>query len=223
MEVAMLAFEADPTLAVTGLSHRDGNVIVVTNEIDGYTCLIGRTVAIPHAISPHNSLLRLVFEREGISIDDINLVEISPAEMPFTMAARAISAYVVAEPWGSLAEARGVGRILENSNEIKPNGVCCVMFFNRQIFDEYDGMYAWFEHRFAEAAVLAEAGHEKVLNAFRRQTNFEAEIIKQSMEHTSFENLELTREDFEQVTATISRFGLIENIPSFEEFTKTRG
>ena len=220
LEVAMRAYEMDDSLAVVGLSHRDGNVIVVGNDIDGYACLIGQTVAIPHALSPHNSLLQQVFEREGIAMDEINVVEISPAEMPFTMAARAISAYVVAEPWGSLAEARGVGRVLENSNEILADSVCCVLLFNTQIFDEHDGLHDWFLQRFEEAAYLAESRHEKVFAAFRRNTSFETEIIMQSMEHTSFENLVFTREDFERASQIILRFGILESVPNFEDFIK---
>ena len=220
IEVAMRAFEMDDSLAVVSLSHRDGNVIVVSNDIRSYACLVGQTVAIPHALSPHNALLRKVLEREGIGIDEINLVEISPAEMPFTMAARAISAYVVAEPWGSLAEARGIGRILENSDEIRPDAVCCVMLFNTQIFEAYDGLHDWFLNRFEEAAALAEARHDSVFNAFRRRTNFEIEIIAQSLENTSFQNLVFTAEDFESVAETILRFEILETIPHFEDFVR---
>lgn len=218
MEVAMRAFEVDPSLAVVSLSHRDGNVIVVDNYVECFQGLIGKTVAIPHALSPHNSLLRQVFEREGISIEDINLVEISPAEMPFTMAARAISAYVVAEPWGSLAEARGIGRILETSNNIIPDSVCCVLLFNREVFEEHTGLYNWFLDRFYEAANYAGQRHEKVFEAFKESTRFETAIIRQSMENTTFENLYLTRDDFEIVSQNILRFGVLDEIPNFDDF-----
>jgi len=223
LEVAMRAFEMDNSLGVFGLSHRDGNVIVVNNHVDCYNCLVGQTVAIPHTLSPHNSLLQAVFEREGIGMDEINLVEISPAEMPFTMAARAISAYVVAEPWGSLAEARGIGRILENSNEIKPDSACCVLLFNTQIFDENEGFYEWFAEQFSTAAAYAEARHEKVFSAFRRSTNFEMSIIQESLTHTSFENLTFTQEDFDIAADTILRFGILDEVPSFEDFVINRG
>ena len=217
-EVAVRAFEMDNSLRAVSLSHRDGNVIVVDNTVRGYQDLIGRTVAIPHALSPHNTLLRMVFEREGIDVNDVNLIDLSPTEMPFTMAARAISAYVVAEPWGSLAEARGVGHILETSNEILPDSVCCVMLFNSNIFDRHDGLYDWFMEQFAAAAALAQARHEMVMEAFRRSTSFERYIIERSLENTNFENLEFTLADFEIITENILRLGVLDEVPDFNDF-----
>ena len=220
LEVAIRAFEMDDSLVTVSLSHRDGNVIVVDNSIESYHDLIGKTVAIPHTFSPHYSLLRMVLEREGIDINDINLVEISPAEMPFTMAARAISAYVVAEPWGSLAEERGIGRILERSNEIIPNSVCCLLVFNNNLFEEYDGLLDWLLEHFEIAASHAQAEDEKVLAAFRQHTSFEEAIIRRSLANTNFDNLIFTQEDFDSVTEAILRFGVLDAVPNFNDFVR---
>ena len=219
-EVAVRAFETDDSLVAVSLSHRDGNVIVVDNSIENYHDLIGQTVAIPHTLSPHYSLLRMVLEREGIDINDINLVEISPAEMPFTMAARAISAYVVAEPWGSLAEERGIGRVLERSNEIIPCSVCCLLVFNNNLLNEHDGLLEWLLENFETAASHAQAADEKVLTAFARSTRFEREIIMRSLANTNFDNLTFTREDFDSVTEYILRFGVMDSLPDFNDFVR---
>ena len=223
LEVAFRAFEMDPTLTAVSLSHRDGNVLVVDNHVDDFSGLIGQTVAIPHALSPHMTFLRLVLEREGIDIDDINLIEISPAEMPFTMAAGAISAYVVAEPWGSLAEVRGVGRILETSNDILPGSICCLFVFNSGLFDEHEGLFEWLLEHFSVAAEYAGASDEKVFDAFRRYTSFDQAIIEQSLVHTTFSDLVFSLEDFESATSNILRFGIMEEVPDFFEFVACRG
>jgi len=220
LEVAMNVFNMDNTLTAVSLSHRDGNVIVVDNTIECYTCLIGRTVAIPHPLSPHNTLLRMVLERENIPVGALNLRDISPAEMPFSMAARAISAYVVAEPWGTLAEVRGVGRILETSNEALPRSVCCVVIFNSAVFDQYPGLYEWFIGEFARAAEYVQARDEKVFRAFHRSTSFEREIIERSLENTCFEDLTFTREDFYFATDLILRFDILSRIPNFNDFVR---
>ena len=218
MEVAIRAFEMDDSLVTVSLSHRDGNVIVVDNSIESFQDLIGQTVAIPHMLSPHYSLLRMAFEREGMSVDDVNLVEISPAEMPFTMAARAISAYVVAEPWGSLAEARGIGRILERSNEILPDSVCCLLVFNNNLLEEHDGLLDWLLKNFEVAAGHAQDASEEVFAAFRNSTRFEREIIEQSLANTNFHDLTFTEYDFNRAAEYILRFGVLEDMPNFNAF-----
>ena len=218
MEVAFRAFEMDPTLTAVSLSHRDGNVLVVNNEINTFSDLVGQTVAIPHALSPHMTFLMLILEREGINVEDINLIEISPAEMPFTMAAGAIAAYVVAEPWGSLAEVRGIGRILETSNDILPGSVCCLFVFNNRIFYEHEGLFEWLIEHFDKAAAHADAGDEKVFNAFRRHTSFDRAIIEQSLRHTNFNDLVFSQEDFELATTNILRFGIMDTVPDFYDF-----
>jgi len=217
-EVALTIHERDNSFRALSLSHRDGNVIVVANYIEEFQDLIGRTVAIPHILSPHYSLLRTVLERENIDRSEFDIRDLSPAEMPFTMAARAISAYVVAEPWGSIAEVRRVGRILETSNEVLPQSICCILLFNEDIFIQNEGLYEWFMEQFLVAATYAQARDERVFNAFKEATSFERAIIEQSLGNTNFIDLELTELDYDNVTGINMRFGIHETVPHFHNF-----
>ena len=220
LEVAMRAFVMDNNLTAISLSHRDGNVIVVDNTIETYQDLIGRTVAIPHTLSPHNILWQMVLEREGMDINDINLIELSPAEMPFSMAAGAIAAYIVAEPWGSLAEVRGVGRIIETSNEIIPHSACCVFMFNSNMFDQHEGLEEWLMQQFDIATNLAHNHSEDIFYAFRRSTSFERAIIEKSLEFTTFYDLLFTLEDFNDATERILHFNIMDSVPNFHDFVR---
>ena len=217
-EVAVTAFQMGSPLAVVSLSHRDGNVLVVDNTVQDVHCLVGRTVAIPHTLSPHLTLLNKVLTDEGLSLDDINLVEISPAEMPFSMAARAISAYVVAEPWGSLAELRGAGRILVNSSDIIPNSVCCLFVFNTDVLEANEGLLNWLTDVFNAASLITSTGNDTVVEEFRRITGFEREIINRSLANTTFYNLEFTQIDFDITRENVLRYGVLYDFPDFSDF-----
>ena len=217
-EVAVTAFQMGSPLAVVSLSHRDGNVLVVDNTVHDIHCLVGRTVAIPHALSPHLTLLNKVLTDAGLSLDDINLVEISPAEMPFSMAARAISAYVVAEPWGSLAEQRGAGRILVDSRDIIPDSVCCLLVFNTDLLEANEGLLSWLTEKFYIASLITSSDNETVIEEFRRLTGFEREIIHRSLANTTFYNLEFTRQDFYTTRANVLRYGVLNDFPMFNHF-----
>ena len=217
-EVAVTAFQMGSPLSVVALSHRDGNVLVVDNTIEDIHCLVGSTIAIPHAMSPHFTLLNKVLTDAGLSLDDINLIEISPTEMAFSMAARAISAYVVAEPWGSLAEYRGVGRILVNSKDIIPDSVCCLLVFNTRVLDANAGLLDWIMEKFYLASLITSTGDESVVEVFRQITGFDREIIMRSLQKTTFNNLEFTYEDYTATMENVLRFGVLYEFPSFYEF-----
>ena len=221
-EVAVSAFLRGSEWSVISLSHRDGNVLVVDNTIKDIHGLVGKTVAIPHAHSPHMTLLNKVLAREGLTINDINLIELSPAEMPFSMAARAISAYVVAEPWGSLAEYRGAGRILVNSVDVIPDSVCCLLVFDTQALMGREGLYEWLHDRFAQAAVLAANLEPSAIAVFRADTGFDHAIIQKSLQNTNFNNLEFTQDDYKTTVENVLRYGVLYYFPTFEEFLGRR-
>lgn len=221
-EVAVNAHQRGSNWSVISLSHRDGNVIVVDNSISDIRGLVGKTVAIPHAHSPHMTLLGKVLASEGLSIYDINLVELSPAEMPFTMAARAISAYVVAEPWGSLAVSRGAGRILVNSADVIPDSVCCLFVFDTDVLSGREGLYEWLLERFAIATEMTENLEPSVVGVFRQDTGFDIDIINKSLQNTNFTNLEFTLEDFKATVQNVLRYGVLYDFPTFEDFVGRR-
>ena len=222
-EVAVTAFQMGSPLSVISLSHRDGNVLVVDNTVQDIHCLVGRTVAIPHTLSPHLTLLNKVLTDAGLSLDDINLVEISPAEMPFSMAARAISAYVVAEPWGSLAEHRGAGRILVDSRDIIPDSVCCLLVFNTYLLEANEGLLYWLTTKFYMASAVTSTGSETVVEEFRRISGFDREIIQRSLAKTTFYNLEFSADDFDITRENVLRYGVLDDFPVFSDFAITRG
>ena len=218
-EVAVTAFLMDAPIGVVSLSHRDGNVLVVDNTVQDIHCLVGRTVAIPHAHSPHYTLLGKVLAEAGLSFDDINLVEISPAEMPFSMAARAISAYVVAEPWGSIAEQRGAGRILVDSRDAIPDSVCCLFVLNSDLVSENPGLLEWIKATFALASAAAHLGDETVIEVFRQFTGFDRYVVYRSLANTNFHNLAFTQEDFDKTIEYVLRYGLLTDFPAFSDFS----
>ena len=219
-EVALQARENGDAFVMLALAHRSGNVFVVDNSIETYADLIGTTVAIPHRLSPQHTLLLSVLERENISINDLRLIEISPAEMPFTMASGAISAFIVAEPFGSVAEISGVGRILETSDDINPDSICCVMVFREQ---NDEAKFEWALRRFEEASHLAEHSEDSILRSiFREHSNSSDEVISQSFEHITFNNLTLTEEEYNHITSEIIRFGILESVPNFGDFALQR-
>lgn len=81
-ELAMAAVSNGLNLKAVALGHKDGNVVIVSNDITKVEDLKGKTFAIPSNQSSHNILLNDMLSDAGMSIDDVNVVQLAPAEMP---------------------------------------------------------------------------------------------------------------------------------------------
>lgn len=58
-------------------------------------------------------------------MDDINVTELAPTEMPSALASGTIDGYCVAEPFGAMGVSLGVGKVLYTSEELWEDSLCC--------------------------------------------------------------------------------------------------
>ncbi len=118
IQLAMKAKEQGIDLKAVALGHRDGNVIVTAPTIKKVEDLKGQSFAIPNKYSTHNILLYRMLQQAGLKYEDVNVVELPPAEMPAALAEGRIAGYVVAEPFGAISVALEKGKVLFQSEEL---------------------------------------------------------------------------------------------------------
>ena len=108
------------------------------------------TLAMVYPVSSHNYELRYWLAASGIDPDrDVRLVVIPPSLMVDALVAGRIDGFCVGEPWNSLAEAAGVGRIVATKAELWPLSP-----------DKVLGMRTdWAEHHPNTVAALVRALH----------------------------------------------------------------
>ena len=66
-ELAMKAKGQGVNLKAVALSHRDGNAVVVNENIESAKDLKGKTLAVPNKLSTHYILLYEILKREGMT------------------------------------------------------------------------------------------------------------------------------------------------------------
>ena len=101
VEMAMLARQNGIGVSAVALGHKDGNVVISSEPIASPNDLKGKTFAIPHRQSSHHILLNEALKRVGLTIKDVDVVELAPPEMPSALASGQIDGYCVAEPFGA--------------------------------------------------------------------------------------------------------------------------
>ena len=218
VELAMKAREQGIPLELGILGHRDGNVIITRTELSEAEDLAGGTFAIPNTQSTHNLLLQLLLEENGMSLSDITVVELSPAEMPSALQNGQIDGYCVAEPFGAKAVEAGFGRVFASSKDLWPNSICCGIVFHQEAMEGKQETAALFEKTYQE--VGERLTKEEALKIAETYLGQDAETAGLSLQWISFQELSVDRAAYETLTDKIRQFGLSENPPAFEDFVQ---
>src|SRR5262245_25773702 len=96
---------------IVSLGHRSGAVIMVKSSSTARTMrdLRGKRVAIPSRFAVDHLFVRKMLKENGMTVADVELVEMAPPEMPAALYANQVEAYAVGEPFGAVAEVGGYG------------------------------------------------------------------------------------------------------------------
>lgn len=220
IQPAMHAKERKVPLTVLALGHRNGNVIIFKRDAQTFADLRGQTFAIPHRSSSHYLLLCEALAKEGIDLAELKLVELPPPEMPSALASGRIAGYCVAEPFGAVSVHAGYGRIYRQSDELWPNSVCCALVAN-QAFLQRDPEVA---RQLLEAYFLAgeRLGDKQLaLEDAKIMLKQPEEVLKLSLQWIDYTGLTLTRTAYDELCTKITRYGLSNHPPAYDDFVIT--
>jgi len=218
IELAMKSKAEGIGIKAVALGHRDGNVIVVSNDVKEGADLKGRTIAIPHRQSSHNILVNDALTKNGLTIDDINVVELAPTEMPSALAAGTIDGYCVAEPFGAMGVSIGAGKVLYESNQLWEDSVCCGLVLTDSFIESRPDVAKAYVEGYKKAGnnlSLEEA--KKIAKEYLNQTD---DVLDISLKWISYDDLEITETMYEQLSKKVVDYGLLDNPPSYSEFVK---
>ena len=122
---------------IVSLGHRSGAVIMVRRDSPAKSIkdLRGRRIAIPSRFAVDHLFVRRMLKESGMTVRDVELVEMAPPEMPAALYAGQVDAYATGEPFGAVAEVAGYARILYMTRDKWPNYVCCVLTVHQELID----------------------------------------------------------------------------------------
>ncbi|MDE7321693.1 MAG: ABC transporter substrate-binding protein [Lachnospiraceae bacterium] len=221
VELAMSASSRGIGLKAVALGHRDGNVVVVSRQIESAADLKGKTFAIPSNQSSHNILLNDLLTEAGLTREDLNIIQLSPAEMPSSLAGKAIDGYCVAEPFGAQAVVNGIGHVLYKSEELWENSICCALVLREDFIDSHGDdttLLAEYYNRAGDALT-----DEEKLAVAEQYLGQDKKVMEKSLEWISFDNLAINTEDYERLTEKVKKDGILESPPAYEKFVWQKG
>lgn len=218
IQLAMKAREQGIDLKAVALGHRDGNVVVTSKDISSVAQLKGKTFAIPHRLSTHNILLYIMLKNNGLSYNDINVIELSPPEMPAALSEGRISGYSVAEPFGAVSVANGKGKVLFDSQDLWGNSVCCALVLRNDFIQNNRSIAEKFVQEYVKAAHKADSKDRATLDILTKYLRTDSRVLELSLKWISYKNLKLEEKDYNDLSKYLVEMGLIENPPPYSDF-----
>jgi NitT/TauT family transport system substrate-binding protein len=124
-------------IKIVYLGHRYGSAFVVQKDgpIHNFGDIRGHTIAIPSRFSDERLIVFRAMKVWGIKPSEVKMVEMAPPDVAGALAAKAIDAFSMGEPFPSLAEMGGFGRVLFHAREYWPDYMSCVLVVRQDIID----------------------------------------------------------------------------------------
>jgi NitT/TauT family transport system substrate-binding protein len=214
---------------IVSLGHRSGAVIMVRTDspYQSFKQLAGKRIAIPSRFAVDFLFLRRMLAEEKMTVDQIEIVEMPPPDMPAALYANAVDAYCTGEPFGAAAEQAGYARPLRLTRDEWPKYICCVLTVReelvqsnpeivQQLVNQVLGAGMWLDEKQANRDKAAE------IAADRRYFNQDPSIIKYVMENptdrVTYGDLRMIRSEFEELMELSLQAGTIKHPIPYETY-----
>ena len=215
--LAMKAKAQGIDIEAVALGHRDGNVLVVENDINSVSDLKGKNFAIPHKFSTHNLLLNQMLKQNEMKYEDVNVIELPPAEMPAALSEGRIAGYVVAEPFGAISVQVGNGKVLYQDQELWQDSLDCVLVLRSEFIDE-GAAAEEFVAEYIHGGELAELKDDHTHEVSSQFMSIEKDVMDVSFQWISYDDLKIHEQPYKELIENITEMNLFENPPKYNEF-----
>jgi NitT/TauT family transport system substrate-binding protein len=223
-----LADSAIP-VKVVSLGHRSGAVIMVRTDstYKRFQDLRGKRVAIPSRFAVDYLFLRKMLAKEGMTLKDVEVIEMAPPDMPAALYAKAVEAYATGEPFGAVAQKAGYARPLSMTRDEWPNYICCVLTVRdelirenrplvQQLVNYVQGAGTWLDASPANRtkAVQIAAG-PKFFNQDPAVLQF---VMDNPADRVTYGDLRLIKSEFEELMELSMAAGTIKHHSPYENY-----
>jgi NitT/TauT family transport system substrate-binding protein len=219
-------------IRVVYLGHRYGSAVVVRKDgpVATFPDLKGRIIAIPSRFSDERLLVFRVMKRYGMSPGDLKMVEMSPADVVGALAAKAIDAFSMGEPYPSQAEMTGFGRVLFQARDYWPDYMSCVLVVRQDLIDRRPEAVQVLVDGIARSGMWLDKGppHREHASDFvgRFYYNQDPRLLRWALtnplDRVMYTPLTPFKKDFDLVRDLMRETGVLDGSIDFDQYVDTR-
>lgn len=213
--LAMMLREQGVPIHIVYLGHRDGSTVMVAKNSTARSIkdLKGKTFARPSRFSNQFLVVAKLMTDEGMALSDINFVDLPPPDMPAALAAGAIDAYFVGEPFAAKAELAGTGRVLYYAKDIWPHFISCVLVVRDELIAEHPEQVRDLVRGIAESGEWAERHRKDAAKVaapyFRQDQKLVEYVLTEPPDRVSYRQLIPSDADLRQIMDMAIKTGLL--------------
>jgi NitT/TauT family transport system substrate-binding protein len=226
--MAMKLREEGVPIRIVYLGHRDGSAVMVRKDSGIFRTedLRGKKVAVPNRYSNQRLLIFRSLKQRGMSFDDIDLLEMSPPDMPAALYARATDAISSGEPFMGQTELDGYGRILWLTKDVWPGFISCVLAVREDVIQRDRTKVQALVDGIAKSGVWLDRGMDNRMQAaqFVSQYYYNQDprllefVLSKPPDRVKYTNLRVRRPDFEEIEVLAREAGILEGKAHFDDY-----
>lgn len=214
------------------LGHRYGSAVVVRKDgnIRSVNDLPGHTIAIPSRFSDERLIVFKALAKHGIPASSLRMVEMAPPDVAGALAAGAIDAFSMGEPYPSQAELGGYGRVLFHAREYWPDYMSCVVVAREDVIARRPHALQVLVDGIARSGLWLDAkqAHREHAADFvgRYYYNQPPDLLRHALtkplDRVIYTRLSPRKPDFDMVRDLMIQTGVLDRKIAFEEYVDPR-
>jgi NitT/TauT family transport system substrate-binding protein len=219
-------------IKIVYLGHRYGSAVVVRKDgpIKTVADLRGRTVAIPSRFSDERLLLFRAMKVWNIPPKEVKMVEMAPPDVSSALAAHAIDAFSMGEPFPSQAELGGFGRVLFQAREYWPDYMSCILVVRQDLIDRRPEVVQTLVDGIARSGLWLDTSKPHRLDAsdfvgrfyYNQKPALLRWALTKPMDRVVYSPLAPRKADFDMVRDLMMETGVLDKKIDFSDYVDTR-
>jgi len=219
-------------IKIVYLGHRYGSAAVVRKDGPIHTVaeMRGKTIAIPSRFSDERLLLIRAMQAYGVKPSEVKMVEMAPPDVSGALAAHAIDAFVMGEPFPSQAEMAGFGRVLFQARDYWPDYMSCILVVRQDLIDTRPDVVQVLVDGIARSGLWLDKSkpHREDAADFvgRFYYNQKPALLRwaltKPLDRVTYSPLAPRKADFDMVRDLMIDTGVLNKKLEFEDYTDTR-
>jgi NitT/TauT family transport system substrate-binding protein len=185
---------------------------------------------VPIRFSDERLILFRAMKAFDMKPGDIKMVEMAPPDVAGALAAKAIDAFSMGEPFPSQAEMGGFGRVLFHAREYWPDYMSCVLVVRQDMIDRRPDAVQLLVDGVARSGLWLEQGQRYRENAAdfvgRYYYNQNPALLRwaltKPLNRVMYSPLAPRKADFDMVRDLMMETGVLDRKIEFEEYTDVR-
>ena len=169
--------------------------------------------------------------QENMTVEDVQIVEMAPPDMPAALYANAVDAYCTGEPFGAAAQSAGYARPLRMTRDEWPKYICCVLTVRGELIEQNPAMVQDLVNQVLGAGPWLDQGpqnREKAVQIaagpdfFNQDPKIIRFVMQNPTDRVTYGDLRMIRTEFEELMQLSMAAGTIKHPIPYETYVDER-